>query len=76
MFRQRDVSLAATQVGSIAVAILVAALILALVCELGWLRPEEFPSAQSWGVAGTAVGLVYGTVSGRVINSVLPRHTR
>jgi hypothetical protein len=53
--------------GGIALAILVAALILGLVSALGWLRPEDFPSAQSWGVAGVAVGLVYGAVSGQAL---------
>jgi flagellar motor component MotA len=50
--------------GGIALAILVAAVILGLVSAVGWLRPEDFPSAQSWGVAGATVGLVYGAMSG------------
>jgi hypothetical protein len=53
-----------TTAGGIALAILAAAVILSLVSALGWLRPEDFPSAQSWGVAGLVVGLVYGTTSG------------
>jgi hypothetical protein len=57
--------------GAIALAILVAAVILAVVQAVGWLRPEDFPSAQAWGVAGAAVGLVYGAVSGQVVIRVL-----
>ena len=59
--------------GGIAVAILVAALILGLVSALGWLKPEDFPSSQAWGVAGAAVGLVYGVVSGQALSRLL-RH--
>jgi hypothetical protein len=62
--------------GGIALAILVAALILGLVSAVGWLRPEDFPSAQSWGVAGAAVGLVYGAMSGQSVIRVLPRLAR
>jgi hypothetical protein len=57
--------------GGIALAILVAALILGLVSAVGWLKPEDFPSAQAWGVAGAAVGLVYGVVSGQAVIRVL-----
>jgi len=51
--------------GSIALGMLIAAALLALASAVGWLRPEDFPSAASWGIAGAAVGLVYGVVSGR-----------
>jgi hypothetical protein len=57
--------------GGIALAILVAALILGLVSALGWLKPEDFPSAQAWGVAGAAVGLIYGVVSGQALSRLL-----
>jgi hypothetical protein len=49
-----------------------AALLLGPASALGWLRPEDFPSAQSWGVAGALVGLAYGAVSGWAL-SRLPR---
>jgi hypothetical protein len=58
--------------GGIALAMLVAAVILGLVSAVGWLRSEDFPSAQSWGVAGAAIGLVYGAVSGQALISLLP----
>jgi hypothetical protein len=60
-----------TNAGGIALAILVAALILGLVSAVGWLRPEDFPSAESWGVAGAVIGLVYGAVSGQVLIRLL-----
>jgi hypothetical protein len=53
-----------TTAGGIALAIRVAAVILSLVGALGWLRPEDFPSALSWGVVGLVVGLVSGATSG------------
>jgi hypothetical protein len=55
----------------IALGMLGAAVVLALVSAIGWLRPEDFPSAASWGVAGAAVGLVYGAVSGQVMSRLL-----
>jgi len=57
--------------GGIALAILVAAVILAVIQAVGWLRPEDFPSAQSFGVAGVSVGLIYGAVSGQALIKVL-----
>lgn len=60
-----------TTAGGIALAMVAAVVILGLVSAVGWLRPEDFPSAGSWGVAGAAVGLVYGAVSGRVVSSWL-----
>jgi hypothetical protein len=50
--------------GGIALGMLVAALILGVVSAVGWLRPEDFPSAAPWGTAGAVVGVVYGAVSG------------
>jgi hypothetical protein len=51
--------------GGIALGMVVAAaLLLGPVSVLGWLRPEDFPSATSWGIAGAVVGVVYGAVSG------------
>jgi hypothetical protein len=41
-----------------------AALLLGPASATGWLRPEDFPSATSWGIAGALVGLVYGAASG------------
>jgi len=57
--------------GGIALAVLVAGVILVLVSAVGWLRPEDFPSAASWGAAGAVVGLVYGAVSGQVVTRLL-----
>jgi hypothetical protein len=51
--------------GGIALGMCVAAaLLLGPVSALGWLRPEDFPFATSWGIAGAVVGVVYGAVSG------------
>ena len=61
-----------TTVGGTALAMLVAAVIVILVSAVGWLCPEDFPSAASWGVAGAVAGLVYGAVSGQVVNRLLP----
>ena len=44
-------------------AVAFAAAILGLMRAADWLQPEDFPSAQSWGVAGAAIGVVYGLVS-------------
>jgi hypothetical protein len=62
-----------TTAGGITLAMLAAAVIviLVLVSAVGWLRPEDIPSAASWGVAGAVVGLVYGAVSGQVVTRVL-----
>src|SRR5262249_28620046 len=56
-----------TTAGSIALAMLSAALILAQMSASGWLGPADFPSAASWGVAGVVVGLVYGALSGQML---------
>lgn len=51
--------------GGIALGMLVAAaLLLGPASAAGWLRPEDFPSATSWGIAGAVVGVIYGAVSG------------
>jgi hypothetical protein len=60
-----------TTAGGIALAVLVAGVILVLVSAVGWLGPEDFPSAASWGVAGAVVGLVYGAVSGQMLIRLL-----
>lgn len=57
--------------GGIVLAMPVAGVILVLVSAAGWLHPEDFPSAQSWGVAGAVVGLVYGVVSGQGVIRLL-----
>lgn len=52
--------------GGIALGMLAAvALLLGPVGAVGWLRPEDFPSAGSRGIAGAMVGLVYGAVAGQ-----------
>jgi hypothetical protein len=56
-----------TNAGGIALAVVFAAAILDLLRAADWLRPEDFPSAQSWGVAGAAIGVVYGLVSSLVL---------
>jgi hypothetical protein len=61
-----------TTTGGIALAIPVAAVILAVVQAAGWLRPEDFPSAQALGVAGAAAGLVYGAVGAGIDQRVVP----
>jgi hypothetical protein len=62
-----------TTAGGITLAMLVAAVIviLVLVSAVGWLRPEDIPSAASWGVAGAVVGLGYGAVSGKMLIRLL-----
>lgn len=57
--------------GGIALGMLAAGAILALVSAIGWLRPEDFPSATSWGIAGASVGVVYGAVSGPMLTRLL-----
>lgn len=63
--------------GGIALGMLAAAVLLALVSAVGWLPPEDFPSATSWGIAGAAVGLVYGAITGaaplRLVHLTPPR---
>ncbi len=39
---------------------------------IGWLNPEDFPSARAWVAFGAVVGLVYGTLTGRILGH-LPR---
>jgi len=60
-----------TNVGGIALAVVFAAAILGLMRAADWLQPEDFPSAQSWGVAGAAIGVVYGLVSSPVLIRLL-----
>jgi hypothetical protein len=61
-----------TTAGGIAFGMFVAAtVLLGPVSVLAWLRPEDFPSSTSWGVAGAVVGLVYGAVSGRALIRLL-----
>jgi hypothetical protein len=43
-----------------------------LVDVIGWLRPEDFPSAKSWVLFGGVVGLVYGATTGLILGQ-LPR---
>jgi hypothetical protein len=58
--------------GGMVLGLLIAAtLLLGPVSALGWLRPEDFPSARSWGVAGAVVGLAYGAVSGWALLKLL-----
>jgi hypothetical protein len=60
-----------TNAGGIALAVVFAVAILGGMRTANWLRPEDFPSAQSWGVAGAAIGVVYGVVSGLVLVKLL-----
>jgi hypothetical protein len=60
-----------TNIGGIALAVVFAAVILGLMRAADWLQPEDFPSAQSWGVAGVAIGVVYGVASSRVLSKLL-----
>jgi len=57
--------------GGIALGVLFAGVILVPVSAVGWLGPEDIPSAASWGMAGAVVGLVYGAVSGQVVTRLL-----
>ena len=38
-----------------------------LVNVIGWLRPEDFPSAKSWVLFGALVGLLYGALTGTLL---------
>jgi hypothetical protein len=60
-----------TNAGGIALAVVFAAAILGVMRTANWFQPEDFPSAQSWGVAGAAIGVVYGVVSGLVLIKLL-----
>jgi len=60
-----------TNAGGIALAVVFAAAILGVMRAANWFQPEDFPSAQSWGVAGAAIGVVYGVVSGLVLIKLL-----
>jgi hypothetical protein len=60
-----------TSAGSIALAVVFAAAILGLMRAADWLQADDFPSAQSWGVAGAAIGVVYGVVSSLVLIKLL-----
>lgn len=46
---------------------------LGLVELIGWLRPEDFPSAKSWVLIGVLVGLLYGAVTGAMLVRLLGR---
>ena len=43
-----------------------------LVSVIGWLRPEDFPSAKAWVAFGTVLGLLYGALTGWILGQ-LPR---
>ncbi len=60
-----------TTAGGIALGVLVAGVILVLASAVGWLRPEDIPSAASWGAAGAVFGLVYRAVSGQMLIRLL-----
>lgn len=60
-----------TNTGGISLAVVFAAAILGVMRTANWFQPEDFPSAQSWGVAGAAIGGVYGVVSGLVLIKLL-----
>jgi hypothetical protein len=60
-----------TSTGGIALAVALAAAILGLMSAADWFQPEDFPSAQAWGVAGAVPGLAHGVVSGLALISLL-----
>lgn len=60
-----------TNTGGIALAVGFAAGVLGLMSAVGWFRPEDFPSVQSWAVAGGATGVAYGVVSALVLARLL-----
>jgi hypothetical protein len=60
-----------TNTGGIALAVVFAAVILGLMSAAVWFQSEDFPSAQSWGVAGAAIGVAYGVVSSPVLIKLL-----
>jgi len=60
-----------TNTGGIALAVVFAAVILCLMSAAVWFQSEDFPSAQSWGVAGAAIGVAYGVVSSPVLIKLL-----
>ncbi|MGH2629212.1 MAG: hypothetical protein ACRDHI_01460 [Actinomycetota bacterium] len=42
-----------------------------LVSVIGWLRPEDFPSAKAWVAFGAVVGVLYGTLTGATLGKPL-----
>jgi len=42
-----------------------------LVSLMGWLRPEDFPSANSWVLMGAVMGLLYGAITGSILTRLL-----
>jgi hypothetical protein len=42
-----------------------------MVSVIGFLRPEDFPSANAWVAFGTVVGTVYGAITGAVLGRLL-----
>ena len=60
-----------TSAVGIALAVVFAAAILGVMRAANWFQPEDFPSAQSWGVAGAAIGLVYGVGTSVVLIKLL-----
>lgn len=41
-----------------------------LVSVIGWLRPEDFPSAKAWVSFGAVVGLPYGAMTGLILGTL------
>jgi hypothetical protein len=44
-----------------------------LVSVIGWLRPEDFPSAKASVSFGAVVGLLYGAMTGLILRQLPPR---
>jgi hypothetical protein len=42
-----------------------------LVSVIGWLRPEDFPSAKAWVAFGAVAGLLYGAMTGTLLGGLV-----
>ena len=58
--------------GAFIVAAIVAGIVVRLgMVGIGWLRPEDFPSALSWVSFGVVAGALYGTSTGVILERLL-----
>jgi hypothetical protein len=79
MILRREVHRARRWLVGAAVAFLVTAGVAAgvvrwgLVSVIGVLRPEDFPSAKAWVLFGAVVGLLYGAMTGVILEQLLRR---
>jgi len=82
MIMRRQVHRARRWLLSAGGAFLVAACIAAVVVRwgmvnvIGWIRPEDFPSAKAWFAFGTAVGTLYGALTAAVLGRMLRGSSR